>query len=549
MLDRLSGLMQGQDPRRLLVLAVATATAFVAVLGLARMAAAPQLDLLFAGLDPAAAGEVVAALDARGVAYEVRGDSIHVDGARRDPLRLELAAEGLPRTDGSGYEILDTLGGFGTTAQMFDAAYWRAREGELTRTILAGAGVRAARVHIANPDPSPFARDRRATASVTVQMRSGPVGPSLARAVQSLVAGATRGLTPDDVTVIDAATGRVVGGTPVDHAAEARDSRAAQMRSAVENILAARLGPGRFVVEVALDTSRETETITERRLDPETRVVVSTETEERASDDRGGAGQGVTVASNLPDGDVGGGGERSSSATETRERVNYDVSALERQLARAPGAIERVTVAVLVDGLRETGADGAASWAPRPPDELETLRELVQSAVGFREARGDVVTVRSMELTPPPELPVPPALSLPWLSGGQVAQMAMAGLLALLALAIMILVIRPALRRSEARASGTATPAPPEAQLPAAAAAPGLPAPPTQADADGAPAALADLADLEDLSDLDALPSPIAGSGEDDPVERLRHLISERREETLEVLRGWMDEPEGETAS
>jgi len=143
--------------RRLFVLG-ATLAVFLAVLALARMAGGPQMVLLYAGLDGRAAGEVVAALDTRGVDYSVRGDSIYVDVNQRDALRMALAGEGLPSAGGAGYELLDTLSGFGTTSQMFDAAYWRAKEGELARTILAMPGVRAARVHISQGPEDPFRR-------------------------------------------------------------------------------------------------------------------------------------------------------------------------------------------------------------------------------------------------------------------------------------------------------------------------------------------------------------------------------------------------------
>ena len=91
--------------------------------------------MLYSGLDSAAAGEVVAELEAEGVAFEVEGAAIMVDAAARDRIRMQLAAKGLPAGGPAGYEILDSLSGFGTTSQMFDAAYWRAKEGELARTI------------------------------------------------------------------------------------------------------------------------------------------------------------------------------------------------------------------------------------------------------------------------------------------------------------------------------------------------------------------------------------------------------------------------------
>ena len=532
----------GQDKRRLAILAAATLTAFVTILVLTRMASAPRMELLYAQLEPEVAAEVVDALAARGAEHEVRGDSIWVDGDERDALRLALAGEGLPRDGGAGYELLDGLSGFGTTSQMFDAAYWRAREGELTRTILAGTGVKMARVHLATADSSPFSRDRSATASVTIRMASGAVPAAFAEAVKSLVAGAVRDLSPEDVTIIDVSTGRVVGALASDPESEARNARIAEMRAAVETILAARLGAGRFVVGLSVETTRDRETIRERLLDPTSRVVVSTETEERNARDTNGAA-GVTVASNLPDGDAAGGDGESSNA-ETRERVNYDFSATEREVEKIPGAIERLTVAVMVDGLRDGDPGAAGEWSPRSDAELQDLRELVQSAVGFREDRGDVVTVRSMQFDLPPALEAAPGLTLPWMTGGQVTQLVIAALVALLGLAAVIFGIRPALRRREAP---IAIPAADQAALVAPEAEVGAPrellGPEAPASQDGRAALPSPATELALAAPDEVDPEPA-----EDPVERLRQLISDRREETIEVLRGWMEEPELDSA-
>jgi len=156
------------SPRRRVIVAVATLGVFLGLLGLSRMAATPEMALLYGGLDDRRAGEMIQSLDAAGVAYEVRGNAIFVDTARRDALRMQLAAEGLLAGSAAGYEILDGLSGFGTTSQMFDAAYWRAKEGELARTILSGPGIRQVRVHIARPLAGGFRRENDVTASVTV---------------------------------------------------------------------------------------------------------------------------------------------------------------------------------------------------------------------------------------------------------------------------------------------------------------------------------------------------------------------------------------------
>jgi len=125
--QQILGLWNALDTRRRLIVGVATLAMFAAVLGLARIAATPSMSLLYAGLDAPAAGEVIAALDQRGISHEVRGDAIFVSAPERDGLRMTLATEGLPANSIKGYELLDGLSGFGTTSQMFDAAYWRAK--------------------------------------------------------------------------------------------------------------------------------------------------------------------------------------------------------------------------------------------------------------------------------------------------------------------------------------------------------------------------------------------------------------------------------------
>lgn len=163
----------GLDLRRQIIVIAATVAMFFAVLAMSRMATAPSMTLLYAGLENGAAGDVVRSLEQRGVVFDVRGGSIFVDSKERDQLRLTLASEGLPANSNSGYELLDSLSGFGTTSQMFDAAYWRAKEGELARTIVASPHVSMARVHIATTGSNPFQRGITPKASVSITPNGG----------------------------------------------------------------------------------------------------------------------------------------------------------------------------------------------------------------------------------------------------------------------------------------------------------------------------------------------------------------------------------------
>jgi flagellar M-ring protein FliF len=389
------------QPRQRLIAGLALVAIFAAVWGVWQAAREPGMALLYSGLDPQAAAEVGAAAQATGVEVEVEGGEVRVTASERDRVRMALAAQGLPRSGPAGYEILDRLDGFGATSEMFAAAYWRAKEGELARTILAAPGVRSARVHIANPVGRPFQRGARPSASVTVTTAYGALDTGQAEAIRFLVASAVAGLSPESVSVIDAAHGVVLR---MGEAGDARDaaaqgaSREIALRGEIERLLAARVGEGKAIVTVAVETTSESETTVERIVDPNTRVAISTDTRELSDTGGGGAGGGATVASNLPvEGGGGAQGGAPRARSETEERVNYEVSETTRERTRRAGDVKKVTVAVLVDGVSTTGADGARSWSPRPEAEIEQLRDLVRAAVGYDEGRGDVVTVETLE--------------------------------------------------------------------------------------------------------------------------------------------------------
>ncbi|MBD3785944.1 MAG: flagellar M-ring protein FliF [Sphingomonadales bacterium] len=532
-LQQILAVWQALDTRRRAIVGGATLLMFAAILALSNIATKPSMALLYASLEGTQSGEIISALEQRGAAYEVRGDAIYVDSAKRDELRMTLAAEGLPTIGGAGYELLDSLSGFGTTSQMFDAAYWRAKEGELARTIVSNPMIRSARVHIANPVDQPFRKDLHPTASVMVRTAAGGLSASHAKALKFLVASAVSGMTPDDVSVIDTNGGLIAAGDE-DLGIRAGEDRAVELKRNVERLLEARVGYGNAVVEVSVQTETEREAITERRIDPTARVAISTDTEQRSGSSNDTKPGAVTVASNLPNGDAAGGGTSQSQNSETRERTNYDVSETTRELVRTPGAIKRLTVAVLVDGITTTDATGTTSWAERPEDELAALRDLVASAVGYDEARGDLITIRSMAFQPVTELGTPASGGL--LSGGlDLMQLIQVAVLALVALVLGLFVMRPILTRPVPQLAGLSAPgdAVAGAALTGEIADDDLPSDPN----------MTVVSDFE-MGDLQ-MPMAMGDFGEeesDDPVVRLKRLIEARQTETVEILRSWMED-------
>ncbi|MFQ8432012.1 flagellar basal-body MS-ring/collar protein FliF [Amaricoccus sp. W119] len=510
-MQKIRSFWQGLDPRRRIIGALSLVAIAAAIFGIARAANTSDMALLYSGLDDAAAGEVVAALEAENVPYEVRGTAIHVTAEARDRLRLDLAARGLPANGEKGYEILDGLSGFGTTSQMFDAAYWRAKEGELARTITAAADVRAARVHLANPVNQPFARGTRGGASVTVTMARGGLDPARARAIRYLVASAVAGLSPDEVAVLDSDRGVVLAGAEevAEPGANPKPAdRAETLRRNIQRLLEARVGAGGAIVEVNVDADMERRTITERVIDPESRAPVSSETEQSAEKSSGST-QGVTVASNLPDGDAKAGNQNTRDSSQSRERQNFDMSETRRERVIQPGQVRRISVAVMIDGITEPGPDGTPVWSARSPEELDKLRLLVQSAIGFDSARGDTVTLETLRFSPETE-----AGSLaeraPGLLAGQGARIAQIGALAAIVLALILFVLRPMLSRR------------PEPAF-AALSAPDSPA----------------LGGMGDVLDLPARSQ--------NKIERLRDVIASRGEDSAAVLRSWIESPESQT--
>lgn len=538
-MQNLISLWSSLNIRRRIVIVGATIAMFLAVLGLSRMAATPGMALLYAGLDSRAAGDVVQALDQRGVAYEVVGDTIRVDSSQRDSLRMTLAAEGLPATGAAGYELLDGLSGFGTTSQMFDAAYWRAKEGELARTIVAAPAVRAARVHIAHAPSQPFQRDKRPTASVTVTSATGALSEAQANAVRHLVAAAVAGMQPDDVSVIDSVAGFIPSGEGAAQPALGGDARAEELKRNIERLLAARVGQGKAIVEVSVEVETDREQITERRFDPQGRVAISSDTEERSNSVTQPSAD-VTVASNLPDGDAAAGGQGKSNSTETRERINFEVSETQREITKNPGALRRISVAVLVDGAQVTAADGTISWQERSEEELGVLRELVKTAAGLDETRGDVLVLKSLAFEPIAQAGSMAEAGL--LSGFgpiDVVSLIQAGVLAIVALVLGLFVVRPLMMASGAQA---ALPVDTDRALAL---------PPRESDdaqrTATTPRVLNGEIDDQDLPDLPVI-SYDEGTrhGPVDSMDRLRRLIDERQSETVEILRGWMETDEEE---
>lgn len=503
--------------------------AFLLIAGFATFAGREPKALLYSGLDPAQSSEVVAKIEQAGVGYEIRGEAIWVDASMRDRLRMDMAAENLPRMGGSGYELLDGMSGFGTTSQMFDAAYWRAKEGELARTILTLPNVMSARVHLTAPRSRGYRQEAPGAASVTLTTNGSPVTRQQAKSLRYLIASAVPGLTADHVTVIDSARGVVQSNE--DGTVEDRTS---ELKRNVERILEAHVGMGNAIVEANLELVTETEQLTEQRFDPDQRALISQETQETTDQSTAEGQAPVTAASNLPDNQGQQGDRQQSQSAETRQRQNYEVSSVTREIRRQPGSVRRMTVAVLVNGVATTAADGTVTTQPRSDAELQGIQELVAAATGFSADRGDEITVKSLpfvSLADAGTSAARPTGLLDRLSLDNLLRLALMGLFLLVAL---FLILRPVMR---ARAAALPAPASSGSEL---ALAPPAAEPEIM---DGLPQlTMAQPSEYQD--DVPMLPMAdfdfSSGGADDNPVDRLKRLMRERQDESLRLIGGWI---------
>lgn len=538
-MQKLRDYWMARSRQQRLTLIAAFALTFLAVAGFSWIAGRAPMALLYGGLAPSEAGNVVAEVERRNVAYEVRGEAIWVDARQRDRLRMDLASVGLPAAGGSGYELLDGMSGFGTTSQMFDAAYWRAKEGELARTILALPSIRAARVHLAVPTGRGYRRDSPGAASVTLTTNGTVVSREQARSLQFLVSSGVPGIAPEAVTVIDSARGVI---SP-DEERMGRD-REAEMKRNVERILEPHVGAGNAIVELHLELENDSEQTTEKRFDPRERALISQEVEETSDNNTNQAAGPVTAASNLPDGPGKGSDQSQSNRSETRQRSNYEVSQVTREVVRQPGATRRLTVAVLVNGTVQEAPDGASQIVPRSEAELTAIRELASSAVGFDEARGDQLTVKSLpfaDMTGAGTLAERPG----WADRLALDALARLGMIGIFALAIAALILRPALK---ARLAAAVAPAA-VAKLTAPAAEGDLPVLAMASPMGGMNFPMAMPLGEANLPQMLTMATPAfsfdpPGKSASAAVERLREMMRERHDESVKILSNWITEPE-----
>ena len=368
---------------------------------------------IYTGLSMDDSAKIVAELEKEGIPYELSsgGSQISVPAEKMLRLRLTMAEQGIP-SGGSivGYEIFDRSESFGSSNFVMNVNAMRALEGELARTISSINGVDTVRVHLVVPKRELFTREKeKPSASVAIKMRGGSsLESNEVNAITHLIASAVPSLEPSKVTIIDShgkLLARGDGNDSVEGAATAsteyRVAYETRTRQSLEDLLEKVIGMGKVRVQVTADMNFDRVVTNSEKYDPDGQVArsIQSNTQKENATDKSGK-DNVTVGNNLPQGASGGEGSTNSNklAEQTDETTNFEISKTVQNHVKEIGNINKLSIAVLVDGTYPEGSDGE-NYKPRSEDELKQLKSLVSSAVGYDEKRGDKIEVVNMRFT------------------------------------------------------------------------------------------------------------------------------------------------------
>jgi flagellar M-ring protein FliF len=497
----------------------------------------PQMTTLFTDLSIEDSSSIIKDLERQGIAYEIRneGSVILVPKDKVTRLRMKLAEGGLPKGGGVGYEIFDKSDALGTTSFVQNINHLRALEGELARTIRGIDRIQAARVHLVLPERPLFSRETpEPSASIVVRVR-GSLEAQQIRAIRHLVASSVNGLKPQRVSIVDESGQLLADGAASDIDQAVDDDRRAgfekRIRKQVEDIVSSVVGQGRARVQLSADFDYNKITQTSDKFDPEGRVLRSSQTREEQTASGADAGQ-VTVNNELP------GNQTNTNPSPTRDQSkkteetnNYEISRTTKTEVTEAGRVNRISVAVLVDGAYSKNDKGELVYKERSKEELDRIAALVRSAIGFDQKRGDQVEVVNLRFAEAPQTaPINEPtgfLGMLQFTKDDVMYVIELGVMMLLGLVVLFMVVRPLVKKilasEEIAALAAAVTAPP--QEPAAVTASN----PAMLPGGNSTAHLIDVAQVQ-------------GQVHAQSVHRVGELAERNPNETAAIVRQWLSE-------
>jgi len=373
----------------------------------------PSLSLLYSDLDPAEASQISNELQSLGISNEMSagGTQIMVPGNKVGEARMQMAERGLPAGGNLGYAgIFDKEQGLGTSNFVQNINRLRALEGELGRSVSSFSTVKSARVHLVLPRRELFSRQQQEpSASVVLKMRGAArLDRKQVAAVQHLVSAAVPSLKTTRISIVDdRGTLLARGGEEDSEGAGISGLSPDELRLSIENRLARKVeqlleplvGVGNVRAEVSATVDAQRVVTNEEKYDPDGQVLRSSQSITESSQSAEGQADNISVSTNLPDAPTGDGTTNATKSERTEEASNFEITKSISNTIKEAGSIEQLFVAVAINHKKPQVAAGENSEAggdndqttPYSAEEMEQFSNLVKSALGIEENRGDKV--------------------------------------------------------------------------------------------------------------------------------------------------------------
>ncbi|MEW8955114.1 flagellar basal-body MS-ring/collar protein FliF [Clostridium sp.] len=354
-----------------------------------------KYGLLFSGLDGNDAKVITEKLKEKKIETQVKGDAIYVPKEKVDELRLELATD---ITNGSkGYELMDDSQSFGMTDEEFKIKKQRVLQGEIERTIKSFPQIKNARVHLTPPEESVFVKESKpGKASVYIEMKPGStLSKEQVKSIVSLVEGATPNTPKENIEVIDDNMNLLsrdlfeddenFSASSLEKQKKVQEDFEDKLQNNVLEMLEPVIGKGKVKVKVNSELDFDAKEKTDIVVNPQSVVVSEATSKETSSEDGGRDNSQSPVDNNMTNAINNEDGNATSSKEE--KKTNYEVGKSETKVISAPGSVKRLTASVVVDGNLDLGAQ-------------ETIKGIVANAIGFKQDRGDEISVAGMSFDP-----------------------------------------------------------------------------------------------------------------------------------------------------
>ncbi len=389
----------------------ASVTVLVASFIIAGMISGNDFKPLFKNVSQEQLPMIVASLQQKNVPFKLidNGATVAVPATLLHATQMALMAEMGSKNLGSiGLELFDKQD-FGTTSYVQRINYQRALQGELVRAVNTLTAVKKSKVILALPEKKTFLEEGgKASASVVVELYPGKIlTDDQVRGITNIVASAVEGLSPDQVTVVDS-FGKMLSRHRNDNSSVSTELIEAQQRiegtveSKVEEILGKVVGGGKVIARANVVLNPNKTSSVEETYDQDKAALRSVTTDEQSLRGERTNPVGVPGArANLPGAQEAGQVGFNQNQNHEIKTQQFEVPKIIRQMAAGAGSVEKVTVAVLVDGTfeQEKGENGEMKevWKPRSPEEIQKYEDLVKNAIGFSSSRGDSVKVESFK--------------------------------------------------------------------------------------------------------------------------------------------------------